>query len=282
MNSYRTPASLVIAAALIGAALCSVSIAQEPHGGGRPEGGGHAEAPRSSAPAPRPAPPPAYHGAPPAAAHYDGRGQVFDGRYNHGRYYAPVGTVARALPGEYRAYYHGGAPYYFSAGVWYAPRGAGFVVVTPPIGMSIAVLPPYYSTLWVAGVPYYYANSVYYTAAPDQSGYMVATPPPDDGGQGAPPPDGSADPNAQGGGSYAQAPPQAPAPSDFIIYPKQAQSKDQQAADEYECHNWAKGQTGFDPTQPNGGVAAGDADRAHSNYDRAMAACLQGRGYQVN
>jgi hypothetical protein len=287
MNSFRTPASLVIAAALIGATLCSVSIAQETHGG-RPEGG-HAEGPRPSAPAqhpsapaPRPAAPAAFHGAPPAAARYDGRGQVLDGRYNHGRYYAPVGTVARTLPGEYRAYYHRGAPYYFSGGVWYAPRGPGFVVVTPPLGLSIAVLPPYYSTLWVAGVPYYYADNVYYTAAPDQSGYMVATPPADDGGQGAPPPDGSGDPNAQGGGSYAQAAPQAQAPSDYIIYPKQGQSKDQQAADEYECHNWAKGQTGFDPTQQNGGVAAGDADRAHSNYDRAMAACLQGRGYQVN
>ena len=146
--------------------------------------GGHAEGPRPSAPAPRPAaPPPAFHGAPPAASHYDGRGQVLDGRYNHGRYYAPVGTVAHTLPGEYRAYYHRGAPYYFSGGVWYAPRGPGFVVVTPPIGLSIAVLPPYYSTLWVAGVPYYYADSVYYTAAPDQSGYVVATPPPDDGGR---------------------------------------------------------------------------------------------------
>jgi hypothetical protein len=175
-----------------------------------------------------------------------------------------------------------------SAAVCGTRRGAvGFVVVTPPIGLGIAVLPPYYSTLWIGGVPYYYADNVYYTAAPDQSGYVVAPPPPDDGSQGAPPPDGSADPNApganaQGVGSYAQAPPQAQSASDFIIYPKQGQSKDQQAADQYECNNWAKGQTGFDPTQPNGGVAAGDADRAHSNYDRAMAACLQGRGYQVN
>jgi hypothetical protein len=211
---------------------------------------------------------------------------MLDSRYNHGRYYAPVGTVAHTLPGEYRSYYHHGSPYYFSGGVWYAPRGGvGFVVVTPPLGLSIAVLPPYYSTVWIAGVPYYYADNVYYTAAPDQSGYVVATPP-DDGG--APPPDGSGDPNAPGGpdgpqpgGSYAQQ--GAPQPSsDLIIYPKQGQSKDQQAADEYECHNWAKGQTGFDPTQPNGGIATGDADRAHNNYDRAMAACLQGRGYQVN
>ncbi len=275
MNSLRLSATGALAAALLCVTLVGVSPAQE-HGG-RPEGG-RAEGPRPSAPA-RSAPQPAARGAPQAGMRYDGRGQVFDGRYNHGRYYAPVGTVARTLPGEYRAYYHGGAPYYFSGGVWYAPRGPGFVVITPPIGLTIAVLPPYYSTLWVGGVPYYYADNVYYTAAPDQSGYVVA-PPPDDGGQGAPPPDGSGDPSAPG--SYAQPAPQPPGASDLIIYPKQGQSKDQQAADQYECHNWAKGQTGFDPTQPSGGVAPGDADRAHSNYDRAMAACLQGRGYQVN
>lgn len=210
----------------------------------------------------------------PGPAHYDGRGQRLDARYNHGRYYAPVGTVARTLPGDYRAYYHHGSPYYFSGGVWYAPRGAGFVVVTPPFGLVVAALPPYYSTVWIGGVPYYYADNVYYTWQPDQNGYVVAAPP-DDGAPGAAGPDGSADPNAQ-----AQAPAQAP--SDFIIYPKQGQSKDQQAADEYECHNWAKGQTGFDPTQPNGGMDPADADRAHSNYDRAMSACLQGRNYQVN
>ncbi len=259
---------LALGAALIW--LSGAALAQE-HG--------HSESSHPAAPA-RPSAPSAHPaqpggGARPAApVHYDGRGQVLDARYNHGRYYAPVGTVARTLPGEYRAYYHRGAPYYFSGGVWYAPRATGFVVVAPPVGLVIAALPPYYSTLWIGGVPYYYADNVYYTAQPDQNGYVVA-PPPDDGGQGAPPPDGSADPNAQ-------APPAQQAPEDFIIYPKQGQSKDQQAADEYECHNWAKGQTGFDPTQPNGGVASGDSDRAHSNYDRAMSACLQGRGYQVN
>jgi hypothetical protein len=123
----------------------------------------------------------------------------------------------------------------------------------------------------MGGVPYYYADNVYYTSLPDQSGYAVVPPP---GDAGAAPPDG-------GDAGQYQAPPDT-APMDLIIYPKNGQSKDQQAADEYECHNWAHGQTGFDPTQPAGGVAPGDADRAHSNYDRAMSACLQGRGYQVN
>jgi hypothetical protein len=67
-----------------------------------------------------------------------------------------------------------------------------------------------------------------------------------------------------------------------MIYPKNGQAKEQQAADQFECHNWAKGQTGFDPTQPGGGVAAGSADASRSNYNRAMSACLQARGYQVN
>jgi hypothetical protein len=262
--------SLLLAAVLFGGTCGSIAAgaAEEPHA--RPEA-------RPSAPRPgaRAAPPAFGPGAPRPAV--DGRGQVLDARYNHGRYYAPVGTFARTLPPEYRPYYHGGAPFYFSGGVWYAPRGGGFVVVTPPVGLVISVLPPYYSTLWIGGIPYYYADNVYYTWQPDQGGYVVATPPAD---AGAPPPDGgdAGDPGAPPAG----APPPQSEPMDFIIYPKNGQSKDQQAADEYECHNWARSQTGFDPTQPGGGVGPGDADRAHSNYDRAMSACLQGRGYQVN
>jgi hypothetical protein len=228
---------------------------QEP----QPRSGGH-PAPRSN-PAPRPAP---------ERPTYDGRGQVLDPRHNHGRYYPPPGTVTRSLPPDYRPYYRGHDRYYFNGGVWYAPRGPGFVVVTPPVGLVISVLPPYYSTVWVGGVPYYYADNVYYTWQPDQNGYAVAASP-DNFDPSSPPVDG--DDIAHGG--------QNPT-SDLIIYPKNGQTKDQQAADEYECHNWAKSQTGFDPTQPNGGMSTGDADRSRGNYDRAMSACLQGRGYQVN
>jgi hypothetical protein len=201
----------------------------------------------------------------PAASRPDApRGQVFDARYNHGRYYPAVGTIRSDLPAGYHPYFHGPDRFFFAGGVWYAPRGPGFAVVAPPVGLVVGVLPAYYSTVWFAGAPYYYADNVYYTQSPDQNGYVVSDPPPN-ADQPAPPPD---------------APPSAPQ-MDLIVYPKNGQSKEQQAADQYECHTWAKGQTGFDPTQP-AGSGPGDPNLARANYNRAMSACLQARGYQVN
>ena len=254
-------ASLLLSGALAGIA----AAAADEHDRGRVE----------QRPAPRPEPRP--EARPPAAAapgrptfrpaperpSFDGRGQVLDSRYNHGRYYPPRGTVRPSLPDGYRPYYRGRDRFYFSGGIWYAPRGPGFVVVAPPPGLVISVLPPYYSTVWLGGVPYYYADNVYYTWQPDQNGYSVVDAP-----------DGADAPTAP--------PDSAPsAPDDLMIYPKNGQSKEQQAADQFECNNWAKGQTGFDPTQPGGGVA-GNPDAARGTYNRAMSACLQGRGYQVN
>ncbi|HWX80166.1 MAG TPA: DUF6515 family protein [Steroidobacteraceae bacterium] len=250
MRKFYKIALLSASVLLSGALVVQVAAADE-HG--------QVEHSQNKGPAPaRPAPgyqhAPAYGRAPPA---YDAHGQVLDSRYNHGRYYPPVGTVRPALPPEYHPYFHHGSPYYFSGGIWYAPRGPGFVVVGPPVGIIISTLPPYYSTVWIGGVPYYYADSVYYTWQPQENGYAVVDPP------------GDAD---------APSPPPNTGQMDLIIYPKNGQSKEQQAADQYECHNWAKGQTGFDPTQPGGG----NSDVNRSNYNRAMSACLQARGYQVN
>ena len=36
---------------------------------------------------------------------------------------------------------------------------------------------------------------------------------------------------------------------EFFIYPNQGQSNDQMEQDKFQCYNWAKGQTGFDPMQ---------------------------------
>src|SRR5258707_10205306 len=99
-------------------------------------------------PGPRPAGRPAF----------DGRGQVLDSRYNHGRYYPPRGTVLRSLPDGYRPYYRGGSRFYFSGGIWYAPRGPQFVVGSPPPGLIVPGLPPLYSPPWVGGPPFHHAQ----------------------------------------------------------------------------------------------------------------------------
>jgi len=237
MNKTARVFGLSLSILLLGAGVVQLAGAADEHG--RPE----AQRAQPRAPAPgRPG------------------GQVLDSRYNHGRYYPPVGTVRPSLPEGYRPYYRGGNPYYFSGGIWYAPRGPGFAVVYPPVGLVIGALPPFYSTVWFGGVPYYYADNVYYSWQPDQNGYAVVDPP-ENADSPSPPPD--------------------QAQQDLIIYPKNGQSKDQQAADQFECHKWAKGQTGFDPTQP-GGDTPGSSAMNRSNYSRAMSACLQARGYQVN
>jgi hypothetical protein len=250
MNQTLRIAFLSVSMLLWGLQASTPAAAADEHGNSRPEARPPAAGRPSTA---RP--------AAPGRGAYDGRGQVLDSRYNHGRYYPPMGTIRPSLPEGYRPYYRGGNRYYFSGGSWYAPRGPGFVVIAPPPGLVISVLPPYYSTVWFGGVPYYYADNVYYTQQPDQSGYAVVDPPDNADAPSSPPQDGPQD--------------------DLMIYPKNGQTKEQQAADQFECHNWAKGQTGFDPTQPGGGTS-GNADAARNNYNRAMSACLQGRGYQVN
>jgi hypothetical protein len=64
--------------------------------------------------------------------------------------------------------------------------------------------------------------------------------------------------------------------------PKFGQTQEQLAADRADCQLWAKGQTGFDPTQVGGGVGPSDYNARRQQYGRAMAACLDGRGYSVH
>ncbi len=204
----------------------------------------------------------------PYTAHYDTR-------YSHNRYYTTPGVQVGTVPGRPWVVAHGGRHFYYSGGVWYAPRGPYYVVVAPPVGVFVPVLPPFYTTVWFTGVPYYYANDTYYTYAGPQ-GYEVVDPPGDgstavQGPQGPPYP--GAPPPAPGGGQ--------PEWEDIYVYPQQGQSPDQQANDRYECHRWAASQTGFDPTQAGGGVAPDQTVTLGEEYKRAMRACLEGRGYSV-
>jgi hypothetical protein len=90
-----------------------------------------------------------------------------------------------------------------------------------------------------------------------------------------------------------QAQTQMSSPTKLFAYPKNGQTVDQQSRDQYECHSWARDQSGFDPTKPET-VAAGSATapefpnfaagrtmQNRSNYIRAESACLEARGYAV-
>jgi hypothetical protein len=181
--------------------------------------------------------------------------QFRDSRYQHDRTYPARGQYVRALPRDRRVVVHGGSRYYSHGGVWYRPSGARFTIVAPPIGLFVPFLPPFYSTIWVSRVPYYYANDVYYTHRGD--GYVVVAPPAE---------------------QVSQAPPPA---EEMFIYPRQGQSEQQQADDRYACHRWAAEQTGFDPTQTPGGSSGTRGGEKRADYQRAMGACLDGRGYTV-
>jgi hypothetical protein len=188
--------------------------------------------------------------------------EFMDSRYGHNRYYPSRGLTVRAVPRDAHEIVYGGARYSFTGGVWYRRAGAHFIVAAPPIGMIIPFLPPFYATIWVGGLPYYYANDVYYTRGAD--GYVVVAPPQS---------------------QVSQTPPVSPPPADsqLFIYPRQGQSEKQQADDRYACHSWAVNQTGYDPTQPTPDMtkAPENPRQNRASYQRAMSACLEGRGYTV-
>jgi hypothetical protein len=123
------------------------------------------------------------------------------------------------------------------------------------LGLYFSALPLYYSTYWWDGIPYYYADDTYYTWDGPANEYQTVSPPPEVEQQA----------QSQVGG-------------DLIAYPKNGQSDQQQAKDKSDCRQWAATQSGYNPT------AAPAATTATSNqwdYQRAQAACLEGRGYSV-
>ena len=67
----------------------------------------------------------------------------------------------------------------------------------------------------------------------------------------------------------------------FFVYPRKGQSEEQQAKDRYECHIWAVGQIGWDPTQPTGAVPEAQMNQKRADYKRAMGACLDAHDYTV-
>jgi hypothetical protein len=69
------------------------------------------------------------------------------------------------------------------------------------------------------------------------------------------------------------------ADSKMFIYPRNGQSEERQAKDRYECHKWAVEQTKYDPTKFPREIPADQVMNTRADYQRAMATCLDGRGY---
>jgi hypothetical protein len=195
-----------------------------------------------------------------AAEREHGRQEFIDSRHHHDHSYPARGQFIERLPSGNRVAVYGRSRYYFHGGVWYRPEGRRFIIVAPPIGLIIPFLPPFYSTIWIGGMPYYYANEVYYTQT--AGGYIIVEPPKGEA---------STTPPAAGGTPEGQ----------LFIYPRQGQSEQKQADDRYECHRFAAGQTGYDPTKPPADLNSTQIAQKRSDYQRASSACLEGRGYTV-
>ena len=162
-------------------------------------------------------------------------------------------------------------PHYWGGGYW----GGAFwphVYLGWSFPWFLAALPIGYTTFWWSGVPYYYWRGVYYVWSPNYGQYVVTDPPPVSGGtveDAAPPPEQSAQ-AAPGGDRGAMS---------LFVYPKNGQSQQQTDSDRYQCHQWAVGQTGYDPTNTANDTQATTA--TPQNYKRAVTACLEARGYSV-
>jgi hypothetical protein len=244
----------IAAALMVGAS----SVYADPHGGG---GGGHFGASHFSGGSR------GFAGG----AHYaprfaGGRAGVRVGAgYGYGRGYGGVGFGYR---GGWGGGYWGGAYWPAAFYGWSYPLFLGF-------------LPALYATYWSDGVPYYYVDNVYYNYDEADNGYVAVDPPPVSAGGNSDDVNAAAAAGPQSATSAGNTPPNAAASgpaAGLIIYPRNGQSDQQQSTDKFQCHDWAKGQTGFDPTSQ---ASSGASVNARSSYARAMSACLDARGYTV-
>lgn len=164
--------------------------------------------------------------------------------------------VAYGLSRSHHAIVYGGMHYYYDRGLWFRPWGGRLVAVVPPIGIAVPLLPPGHATLRLGERVYYHYDDVYYMRG--ERGYVVVDLPQSDAR----------------GGTRGEG-----ASDELFVYPREGQNERQQRSDRFACHEWATGQTGYDPTLVGGGTDYSAARRA--NYLRALSACLEGRGYTV-
>lgn len=144
-----------------------------------------------------------------------------------------------------------GEEYVFSEGRWYRPHGTQLRPIVAPPGLRVRTLPGDAREIWIGSVLYHLAAGTYYLWRAESREYEVVSPPV----------------VASQATRY-----------DVIAYPARGQNEEQQGRDRYECHRWAVTQSGFDP------AAASTAPSAEVGglYQRALGACLSGRGYSIS
>ncbi len=174
--------------------------------------------------------------------HFAGGGHFGGGRFGGGYGRYRGGYGGGRYGGGWRGHYGG----------WGGGYGWGFGAGLG-LGLYFSALPLYYSTYWWDGIPYYYADDTYYTWDGSAGEYQTV----------APPPEVEQQAQSQAGG-------------ELIAYPKNGQSDQQQAKDKSDCKQWAAKQSGYSPA-----AAATTAAPNQWDYQRAQAACLEGRGYSV-
>jgi hypothetical protein len=154
----------------------------------------------------------------------------------------------RYLPRSHIRLVIGALDYYYVDGLFYRPYAQGYISAQIPIGTVLTTLPQGYRVVLLGDRLYYALGGSYFVET--QGGYQAIANP------------GATEIN--------------PLPaSSLFIYPNLGQSEDLQARDRYECHLWGSSQTGFDPTTNSG------QNHKSDDYQRAMGACLEARGYTV-
>lgn len=86
-------------------------------------------------------------------------------------------AVIRSLPKGHRRLVVGGVAYRYHRGVYYKPRGNGWVVVAAPIGAGLRVLPSGTAIIWLGGKKYHHHNGVYYRWDKGLGHYVVVRAP---------------------------------------------------------------------------------------------------------
>jgi len=159
----------------------------EPHGGGPApvQRFSHGSVRHSESPALR-APAPIFHGNPghfEAPHNFAPRHDVFVHRDVDVDFHRPhfwnnfvFHRHIPILPPGFLTLNIGGAPYYYSGGIYYQPAEGGFQEVYPPVGAALSQPPEGAVQVYAGNQTYYFAGGAFYVQQPDGQFVIAPTP----------------------------------------------------------------------------------------------------------